>query len=611
MARSGGWRSRARVVRLLPTGGRVWVAVLVLLYAVQAVLVPAEIAVTGWLIGALPGALAAGGGTAEAAEAYRAVAALGAVLVAGQVVGPAVSLVRSHVRRRVDGALLERSQRALNLPVGLAHLHDPAVLDRLNLGGGAGSSNVFAPASPGEAAVGVLGRTATVASALLAGLILLRVSWPSAVAVLAASAAARRHGQRHHAAMYRRFKDLAGDYRRAGYTSSLATMPAAAKETRVFGLGDWLVDRYRRQWGEVTAEMAAVRADVRARTVRSYGLMAVAQAGAFVHLGVSAAGGRIGVGTLTAALWASLRLGSLAFFTSDDLRVEQGLVSLDAVEEIETLSAVAARAETVGAAPAAGLPSASIRFESVCFSYPGQDGPVLDGLDLEVPAGSSLAIVGANGAGKTTLVKLLARLYHPTAGRITVDGTDVAALDPAAWRRQLAVILQDFARYELAAADNVGFGALALRHDRDALERAAARAGALGIVEGLPDGWSTPLSRQQPGGADLSGGEWQRVALARALLAVEAGARVLVLDEPTANLDVRAEAELFDSFLELTAGCTTLLVSHRFSTVRRAQRICVLDGGRVAELGSHDELMALGGRYASFYGLQSARFGAR
>jgi ATP-binding cassette, subfamily B, bacterial len=135
MARSGGWRSRARVVRLLPTGGRVWVAVLVLLYAVQAVLVPAEIAVTGWLIGALPGALAAGGGTAEAAEAYRAVAALGAVLVAGQVVGPAVSLVRSHVRRRVDGALLERSQRALNLPVGLAHLHDPAVLDRLPLPG--------------------------------------------------------------------------------------------------------------------------------------------------------------------------------------------------------------------------------------------------------------------------------------------------------------------------------------------------------------------------------------------------------------------------------------------------------------------------------------------
>lgn len=598
------------MVRLLPLGGRARVAALVSLYLVQAVLLPAEIAVTGWLIGAVSGAQAGAGGPADRTEAFRAVAALGAVLVAGQAVGPAVSLVRSHVRRRVDGALLERSQRALNRPVGLAHLHDPAVLDRLNLGGGAGSSNVFAPASPGEAAVGVIGRSSTVAACLLAGLILLRVSPASAAAVLLASVAARRHGQRHHAAMYRRFKDLAPQYRRAGYTSSLATMPAAAKESRVFGLGDWLIERYRRQWGEVTAEMAAVRDDVRARTVRSFGLMAVAQAGVFVHLGLLAADGRVGVGTLTAALWGSLRLGSLAFFGSDDLRVEQGLVSLDAVEEIEVLSEEATRAETVGAAPAGGLPRRSIRFESLGFSYPGQARPVLDGLDLEVPAGTSLAIVGANGAGKTTLVKLLARLYHPTFGRVTVDGTDLAALDPAAWRRQLAVIFQDFARYELPAADNVGFGALALRHDRDALERAAARAGALDIVKGLPAGWDTPLSRQQPGGADLSGGEWQRVALARALLAVEAGARVLVLDEPTANLDVRAEEELFDRFLELTAGCTTVLVSHRFSTVRRAQRICVLDGGRVAELGTHPELMALGGRYASFYGLQSARFGA-
>jgi ATP-binding cassette, subfamily B, bacterial len=350
---------------------------------------------------------------------------------------------------------------------------------------------------------------------------------------------------------------------------------------------------------------------VRARILRSSGLMAVAQAGVFVHLGLLAADGSIGVGLLTAALWGSLRLGSLAFMTSDDLRVEQGLVSLDAVEEIEALSSAVAQAERVGTAPAAGLPRHGIRFEAVGFSYPGQGRPVLDGLDLDIPAGSSLAIVGANGAGKTTLVKLLARLYHPSAGRITVDGTDVADLDPAAWRRQLAVIFQDFARYELAAADNVGFGALALSDDRAARERAAARAGALGIIEGLPAGWGTPLSRQQPGGADLSGGEWQRVALARALLAVEAGATVLVLDEPTANLDVRAEAELFDRFLELTAGCTTLLVSHRFSTVRRAQRICVLDGGRVAELGSHDELMALGGLYSSFYGLQSARFGAR
>ncbi len=193
-----------------------------------------------------------------------------------------------------------------------------------------------------------------------------------------------------------------------------------------------------------------------------------------------------------------------------------------------------AHSEPTGTRPTVGLPESSIRFQAVRFSYPGQDEAVLDRLDLEVPAGSSLAIVGANGAGKTTLIKLLARLYEPASGRITVDGTDLATLDPGAWRRQLAVIFQDFARFELPAADNVGFGALRLGADGEALERAARRAGAQEVIERLPMGWATPLSRQQPGGTELSGGEWQRVALARAMLAVEAGAKVLVLDEPTA-----------------------------------------------------------------------------
>jgi ATP-binding cassette subfamily B protein len=236
------------------------------------------------------------------------------------------------------------------------------------------------------------------------------------------------------------------------------------------------------------------------------------------------------------------------------------------------------------------------------------------GLDLVVPAGTSLAIVGANGAGKTTLVKLLARLYEPTAGRILVDGVDVRDLDVTSWRARLAVIFQDFVRYELPAADNVGLGGLPRAGDRRALETAASRAGTLEMIEGLPKGWNTVLARAYTDGCDLSGGEWQRVALARALFAVEAGATVLALDEPTANLDVRAEAELFDRLLDLTSDAsragplTTLLISHRFSTVRRAGRICVLAGGRVVELGTHDELMAVGGRYARMFGLQAARF---
>ena len=243
------------------------------------------------------------------------------------------------------------------------------------------------------------------------------------------------------------------------------------------------------------------------------------------------------------------------------------------------------------------------------FTYPGAERPALRGLTLDLPAGRSIAIVGANGAGKTTLVKLLARLYEPDSGRITVDGTDLADLDPAGWRRRLAVIFQDFERYELPARDNLGFGSLALRDDDEALATAVRRAGAEDVVAALPHGLDTVLSRKYPGGVDLSGGEWQKVALARALLAVEGGARVLVLDEPTANLDVRAEADLFDNFLELTAACTTVLVSHRFSTVRRADLIYVLDpGGQVVERGTHDELVDRDGRYAQLFALQAARF---
>ncbi|HWI62851.1 MAG TPA: ATP-binding cassette domain-containing protein, partial [Symbiobacteriaceae bacterium] len=194
------------------------------------------------------------------------------------------------------------------------------------------------------------------------------------------------------------------------------------------------------------------------------------------------------------------------------------------------------------------------------------------------------------------------------AGRITVDGLAVPDLDPAAWHSRVAVLFQDFARYQLSVRDNIGFGAPHLAGDLDRLRAAAEKAGALDLIESLPHGWDTVLSREYSGGTDLSGGQWQRIALARALFAVEAGARVLILDEPTAALDVRAEAELYDRFLELTAGLTTILISHRFSTVRRADRIVVLADGGVVEDGTHSELLALGGRYAEMFTLQAARF---
>ncbi|MEQ7010569.1 ATP-binding cassette domain-containing protein [Actinopolymorpha sp. B17G11] len=287
-----------------------------------------------------------------------------------------------------------------------------------------------------------------------------------------------------------------------------------------------------------------------------------------------------------------------------------GVCARTAVVDVED-AAAALQTGRVGTIPAAGLPTDEIRVEGLRFTYPGGGSVVYDGLDLRIEAGQSLAIVGLNGAGKTTLAKLIAGLELPQAGRISVDGIDLADLDPTSWRRSVAAIFQEFVHYDLPAWDNIGFGAVEALHDADADQRAAEaaeRAGAGGILARLPDGLATPLSPGFAGGVDLSGGQWQRIALARAMAAVRAGARLLILDEPTAQLDVRAEADIYDRFLDLTRGLTTIVISHRFSTVRHADRIVVLDAGRISEDGRHDELIAAGGEYARLFDSQAMRY---
>jgi len=254
-----------------------------------------------------------------------------------------------------------------------------------------------------------------------------------------------------------------------------------------------------------------------------------------------------------------------------------------------------------GTRQAEKMPAREIRFRNVRFAYPGTDQPVLDQFDLTVPAGSSLAIVGQNGAGKTTLAKLLCRLYDPQEGAIEIDGVDLRQIEVDAWRERLAAVFQDFIRFELPLRDNIAPSGA----PDDVIQAALAEAGAAQLAR--PD---TILARGYEGGTDLSGGQWQRIALARALCAVKQGAGLVLLDEPTAQLDVRGEAEIFERILAATRKVTTILISHRFSTVRHADRICVLEHGRVIELGSHDELMAVSGRYRTMFDLQASRFGA-
>jgi ABC-type multidrug transport system fused ATPase/permease subunit len=258
----------------------------------------------------------------------------------------------------------------------------------------------------------------------------------------------------------------------------------------------------------------------------------------------------------------------------------------------------------VGNRPAEDKPAHEIRLRDVTFAYPSSGstnfgGPVLEHFDLTIPAGTSLAIVGQNGAGKTTIAKLLCRLYDPQSGAVEIDGIDLREFDLTSWRERITAVFQDFIRLELPMRDNV-----APAGAPDSVVNAALEAAGAANLASL----DTVLARGYDDGTDLSGGQWQRVALARALAAVKMGAGVVLLDEPTAQLDVRGEAEIFSRLLTATRKCTTILISHRFSTVRQADRICVLEHGRVIELGTHEQLMALGGRYRTMFDLQAQRF---
>jgi ATP-binding cassette subfamily B protein len=315
-------------------------------------------------------------------------------------------------------------------------------------------------------------------------------------------------------------------------------------------------------------------------------------------LGARAAAGSLGVAELVVVVQAVLGTSALGYVFGAEIPLARAReVALQAVTLTRRLAG-----PTVTTAVTAPGPVA-VRLRDVRFTYPGATTPTLDGFDLTIPPGQSLAIVGANGAGKSTLVKLLCGLYEPDAGRVELSGTS-----PVAARGRVAAIFQQFTRYELPLRANVGFGGLGC--DERELTAALTDAGAADLLASLPQGWDTVLSSGYPGGCDLSGGQWQKIALARALAAIRSGARLLIMDEPTANLDVRAEAELFTRLLDLTTGVTTVLVSHRLASVRRADRIVVVSCGRVREDGTHAELLAAGGQYATMFALQAERFTA-
>lgn len=581
-----------RLVRACAAVDRRLTAVVVGLGVLQGLLLPGLMLATGALVGAVQ----------SQSSVTLPLVAVGVLFTVRRLLDPLGTELGAMLWRGLDESMSQRVMRSLADPPGLAHVEDPTVLDAV-----AQAEGALTGTTPGEAAA-YLGFFVQSRVTAVAALVIAASYRPLLVPLLVVAYALTFRFTRWH--WYEVAQIIQGGtdaLRRSFYLRTLALTHTVAKETRVFGLSGWLVDRYRTSWLAVMRDVWHKRREGWRRIIGVGLLLAAVESLAFGVLARDATAGQISLGRTITVAQAILAVAVLADFTTYHGSLTESLVAMDRLDGLERLAADASK-QLGGERDASSLPQSSIRFENVSFRYPGCEVAVFDGFDLEMEVGRSLAIVGENGAGKTTLVKLLARLYDPDAGRILVDGIDLRELSPTSWRSRLAPVFQDHLQLEISAYDNVAFGSLPHQRDSKGVRRAAGLAGAGPFIEGLPDGWDTTLSRAYTGGTQLSGGEWQRLALSRALFAVQVGATVLILDEPTAAMDVRGEAEVYERFLELTRGVTTIVVSHRFSTVRRADRIVVIEHGRVIEDGSHDELVRSGGRYAHMYRLQAVRF---
>jgi len=600
------WRA---LLELLWSAGRWQVAGFGALILVVGGLPTAVILLTGTLVRAIPAAVEHGLRSPQGQPAVLALSALVATLAVLSLAGNALGQLTRVLGAAFNLQVHERMVRVTLGTRGLAPLEDPAIADELQAVVDADRRGVLWVTTTALSSVAT-----TRLRGLGAFVVLLGFHWWAPLLLAAAwylTDLVDRRATENGVSV--NMSDGAARMRRSEYMRALAVEAAAAKEIRVFGLGGWVVGRYGDAWLDALGMLWKSRRANRGLTAATTLALALSHAAVLGALGVEASRGQVSTAALLVfvqAVIASSDLGMIGdwqWFLLQSLAVADRAATLPArVPSAAPLAALAAgpAPRLLGAGETAPRGPVSVRLEGVRFTYRGRERPTLDGLDLEIPAGESLAIVGENGVGKSTLIKLLCGLYDPDAGRVTLDG----GATPLESRGRIGVIFQDFVRYPLPLRENVGFGHLAVLGDQAALERALVDAGGGELLAALPAGWDTVLSREFEGGADLSGGQWQRVALARALAAVKGGAGLLILDEPTAALDVRAEAELFERFLELTRGVTTILVSHRLSSVRRAHRIVVVEGGRVVEDGTHDQLMRAGGRYARMFSLQAERF---
>jgi ABC-type multidrug transport system fused ATPase/permease subunit len=520
---------------------------------------------------------------------------VGVIFVLLQVLSPLHQAISANLGNRTAAWLYDELTKACVAPPGMGHLEDPRLTTDLTMARDfdLGISGPPMSISMDFIASGMVELVGGLASAV----VLAAYSWWAPLVLVGAWFGT--HWLLRESAVWfdRNTDEVRQAQRHADYAYRLAVDPPAAKELRLFGLAKWTVERFAsRRKKLLDLQWRATR--LREKPVLwSLLLVLAANLAVFWAITNDATEGRLALGMAVTFVSAAVGTSMIAF---GGLSWALDGAAAPALAVLRLRGAMGPEgALSRGSKPAEAMPAREIRFRNLKFSYSENAAPVLDGFDLTIPAGSSLAIVGQNGAGKTTLAKLLCRLYDPQEGAIEIDGVDLRELDIDSWRSRVTAVFQDFIRFELPLRDNVSPAGA----PDELIESALAEAGASHLAS-----LDTVLARGYENGTDLSGGQWQRIALARALCAVKMGAGLVLLDEPTAQLDVRGEAEIFERILKATRRATTILISHRFSTVRQADRICVLEQGRMVELGTHDELMAAGGRYRTMFELQASRF---
>jgi ATP-binding cassette subfamily B protein len=513
-----------------------------------------------------------------------------AALAAGQRgLSTCQSLLRAQLGQRVNEMILEKA-----LTLDLRHFEDSEFYDKLTRARREASSR------PLSLVMSSFGLVQNAIALLSFGTLLAQFSpWAVAVLLLAGLpsfvAEAKFSGD-----AFRLFRWRSPETRMQLYLETVITREDHAKEVKLFDLGPRLLERYRAIFRKVFKEDRALT--LRRDTWGFFlGLVATgAFYAAYAWVAVSAVRGEITLGQMTmyVLLFRQGQAAVSASLSAIGGMYEDNLYLSTLYDYLETPVEPATGTATAGPAPGAGL-----QFENVSFTYPDATAPAVRDVSFTLKPGQSLALVGENGSGKTTLIKLLTRLYGPDSGRITLDGLDLVEWEPGTLRRRVGVIFQDFARYQLKVGENIGAGDVTHFEDEARWREAAQLGMSAPFIEELPAGYSTQLGKWFKDGRELSGGQWQKIALSRAFM--REGADILVLDEPTAAMDARAEAQIFEQFQEIARDRMVILISHRFSTVRMADQILVIESGRVLERGSHEELMRLGGHYAGLFALQA------